>query len=643
MKIKQYISGALMALTMGVAFTGCDGKDEPVYEPSATPTEAERVFFAAPTASQIVTDDATSFTVPVYRPENANAPELTVQLTATDPSGLFKVPATATFPAGSNMANITIGYDTNAMTPNKAYPVIIAVDEANANEYGLTQIQLSINFEQMTEWALFGYDPEKGRNGYGVWQVGSPFAFSFYNMRVFERHIPSNPDQIQYAVQLNIAANIIGESPEDEIDTSNTDFNDPGWITSLTMSTKDGGKTIEVPAQEVNWYDGMIYGEASALYPSSFPDNESYFDEVSGTFFINLMFADAEGAWNPAVNPIVMYGYADTDEYSLTVTNNGQVNIGDVDYQVIGFNFSETVDYVDYTLVEGKLDEEQIAEVAEKIQDDEQTEYYVERIEEVGNITLNFPTSCEYTVVAVAYNIKASGEAEAKLTASTTFSYETFDPYYGWTVVNPTALYTDEILANLFEGFTPETYPVSFEKNDEHNGLYRIANPYKNYPGITAEELEAFGCIELQQVGDTQFAIPVSKIGLAGYGLEICSYAYYLAATGTDVSEIPANMWITLDDNGVLSMNALPGEEDINMVLFQGDNSMALNANFKLDTKATEAPAAKPAKKHGALELMAAKAFGNLKKPAVPARYTAKFQPAKSGKRCAINPAAKRR
>lgn len=641
MNIKNYISIALLA-TLSAAFVACDGKEDPEYIPASAPTAAQRVFFAKSAISQIVTDDATSFNVPVYRPENADASALTVALSTEDPSGLFTVPSSVTFGENQDVAIIPVGYNTASMTPNQNYSIVISIDEANADLYGVSTVTVTMNFEQMTEWALMGYDPEKDRNGYGVWTLGSPFSGNFVNIRVFERHIPSDVKNIQYALQINIPAGLMGDFPEDDIDTSNTDYNDPNWINAIEMSTTDGGKTINIPVQDCIFYDGMIFAEASVLYPNNFK-NSSYWDEVSGTFFLNLMYADDEGAWNPAVNPVTLYGYADTNEYQLSVTNSGQINIGDVDYQIIGFTFSKTVDYVDYTLVEGKLDDEQIAEVAAKIADPEQTEYTIETVEEVGNVSLSFPTSATYTIVAVGYHFNSKGEAEAKISASTTFSYETFDPYYGWTIVNPNATYTDYILADLFELPSNETYQVSFEKNDENPNLYRLSGVTDNNPYFTPEDCNGFSCIELLQVGENLWVAPYSDLGVAGYELEVCSYAYYVLASGQveDPADIPAPYFIT-QSNGVFSMQALPSEDAFNFVVFNGNSAIA-TPNLPFSANIATTSASVPAKKHTIFHNIAAKGNASLKRPAVPAKFSAKFQKAENTRGHSINPQAARR
>lgn len=604
--MKRIIIPSLIALTL----TACDPKDEPQYSPADTPAPTQRVFFAKASETQIVTDDATSFDVYLYRPETASDAELTVQLLITDESGLFSFPKEVRFDAGKDMAPITVGYDPAAMQANHIYVTYIAVDEANADEYGEATLELGINLEALTEWTLFGYDKENGRNGYGVWTLGSPFSGSFVNMRVFERHIPTNPDEIQYAVQINIPAGLEGQFPEDEIDTSNTDYSDPDWVNAIMMSSSDGGKTIDIPIQECVFSDGLIFAEASVLYPSSF-DNSSYYDGVSGTFFLNLMYADSEGAWNPAVNPIALYGYADTNEYSVTLTNLDQVAIDGKDYALIGVKLSEHVDEVRYTIVKGELTADEIAGVVKSISDPETSEYEIGSVTESRNIAVILPSTDTYTMVAVGLHTDNTGTTEVKTSASLIFSYSTFNPYAGWTTVSSSAIYTDNLFEYIF-GAPAMDLKVEIAKNDEFEGYYRITNPFVTSPYVEqVGELAPFGSIEFVINPDNTVYFPESETGIIYQGkpLTIVSYSAILLANDTDPAAIAAaGLFGTFADNKV-TIAAQPEDAEGNPVsgvptfLFAigSDGYYLLNMPFSLDMNGTAATATAPGtlKAHG--------------------------------------------
>lgn len=596
MKIKNYISLALLAVT-SAAITGCDKVDEPGYDPAGTPSEVQRVYFASSSKSVIVTEDATTFDVNVYRPEDDEAQELTVQLLFTDESGLFSIPANITFPAGQSMTTIPVTYDTKAMTPNHAYPASIAIDEASANEYGIATINLTINYEVMTEWAPFGYDAAKGRDAMGVWTLGSPFKGTLEPIRIMSRSIPSNPDIIQFVMQ---AWDADGDpTPESAID-------DPNWLNLMEFNTQDGGKTINVPRQTANadvFGDGLIFAEASVLYPSSFPKNQSSFNSVSGTFSLNLMWADSEGAWNPAINTIVLNGYADLNDYTVTIVSNGQVNIEGTDYELINLSYdAKAISQVDYTFVkhqdEEELTEEQIAEVAKLIQDPKQTTYTVQSATEPGNITANFASSGTYTMVAVPYNAKG----EAKDASTCTFSYTTFNPYEGWTEIG-TAKFNANIpvaLATMLGASLPnEEYEVTVSQNDKTPQLYRINMPFSAYSQISAfGEPAKFGSIQFVVIDADHVYFPLSDTDLTldGAVFAMQSFSAYMLAQGTEASAVPAEYWGTFKD-GKLTLPSVADEESQNILFALGEDGWyALNTELTMEMNAT-APAAKPRKK----------------------------------------------
>lgn len=285
-----------------LALTACDGKNEPEYTPAETPAETQRVYFAAPTVSEIVTADATAFNVNVYRPENEKAGELTVQLLFTDESHLFSIPQAVTFAAGEHIASIPVAYDASAMTPNKVYPVYIAIDEANANQYGIASVQININYEVMTDWALFGYEAGTAKDGLGIWHLGSIFTGNDLDgARVMERHIPSNPKIIEYTLQI--------WDGDDAPDTS-LPIDSELWFTCLRFSTDDGGKHISAPLQPFALADGFRCATANVLFPDLFGETSNW-DDTTGTFTLNIMYADDEGAYNPGDETIVLNGYAD--------------------------------------------------------------------------------------------------------------------------------------------------------------------------------------------------------------------------------------------------------------------------------------------------------------------------------------------
>lgn len=402
--------------------TACDGKDEPEYAPADVPAEAQRVHFAEPAMTKIVDADNTAFDVYLYRPENPSAGELTVQLTVTDPSGLFTFPQAVTFAAGKSMTPVTVGYDASAMTPNTPYKTYIAVDQANADLYGETTLELTINYEVMTQWALFGAEAGTAKDGLGVWTLGSIFEGNvFEGARVMERHVPNNPKIINYTLQLYDGDDIEAADPS-------APYDDEIWLSVMNFSTTDGGKTITVPVQTFVLDPSLQFADAHTLLPDSYKQT-SHWDEAKGTFVLNIMYFDAEGPWKPGDETIVLNGYVDTTDYTLTVTDLGQTTVDGKDYAFIGFKYSPNAfERVDYTIVPTDADKpltaDEIKMIAEVIADPDQTQYEVASVDKPGVEVIAPDASGHYTLVAIGYN----AEAEVKATSSCTFSFTAATP-----------------------------------------------------------------------------------------------------------------------------------------------------------------------------------------------------------------------
>lgn len=633
MNIKHYISAAMLAL-VGLGFTACDGKDEPDYTPAAKPSDAERVYFAQPKISKIVTVDETEVLVPVYRPEANSESALTVQILATyaqeADAQIFHVAPEVTFEENQAFAQIAVTYDANAMTPNTPYSINIAIDEANADVYGIASTELVLNYEVMTDWALFKGTTEE-QDGYGSFTIGSPYSsMSFSSIRVFERHIPSDPNQIEFIMQL-----YDGEEEDEAAIPHDDDFNNPEWIDVWNFSTTNGGKTIVLPIQEFVLDPSISMAEASVLYPNSF-DNESSFDPVSGIFTINVMCFDEEGAWNPAPWYINLNGYADTNVYTLSITDKGQVNVGDKDYIVIDFQLSETLSFVNYTVVElpaesTGLTEEEVEDVVSGIVYMDQSQYTIQTVTESGNVTMTFPSSGTYEIVAVGFKKGNDGSLEGKVIETCVFNFETFDPYAGWTELTSDAVYVDNLFSAVFGQSLEQTLTVRIDKSDDFEGVYRIVNPYAESPYVEAAgcTLAPFGSIEYVVTEDGIVYFPYSATGILEEGTdwEICSYSYYMLDNDVDPANIPAAFWGTYN-NGKVTLDAVDIDNAASFLLFIGQSGYYANMDFSLDMNGGAAEA--PAKKAIGKLTRSAMHSASVKAPVFPARFKATFNSAKT-------------
>ena len=547
---------------------------------------------------------------------------------------LITVPSEISFEAGSPNATITISYDPSKMEGNHNYPVVLTVGPEYANEYSITQTTVQVNKEQYTEWELF-YAGEKTdeKTGYGAYTLGVVFSGTDDNVKVYSRYVPSNPNDIQFQFQWL-----------DDPDDPNS------FVTFMTAYTKDGGKIVHVAPQL--FMDHPQVGEIFVADTYTYTGNDKYkglsfFDPETGLFTLNLYYYQPDGGWGPGNEYLQLYGYKDTNVYELTVQPQGQMEVGGKDYEMVNFSFTEAVTYVDYTVVNGELEEEEANAVIEKLTDPNQTEYTVSTIETSQNVGLTFPSSGEYTIVAVGYHVGNDGSAEAKCSAYASFSYKTFDPYAGWTLMTDKALYVDTFLptlAAMMGGELPETdMTVRVDKSDEYKGLYRITDPFAESEYVEALGLGRanFGCIEFAMLSDGRVYFPKNSVGLLDGSDEIylASAGYYfMTEGGKEPDEIPDQFFGTLSEDGTqITMEPTGGNPSDFILWFGGEGPYLCDMYFYLDlTGAAPAPAHAPALKTGKVEKALAKmklaGMPKVKAAAFPAFYKAEPQGAASVK-----------
>lgn len=659
MTLNKYISFGACAMITVAGLGSCDSKNDPAYIPAGSVSDAQRVFFAKNAYTQIVSAEENSFEFYLYRPdlnqldENGNAtsqmPAQSVKISASCAEdgvlgNMISVPTDVSFEADSPNASIKVTYDPSKMTGNHYYPIVVTVDPEYANEYSITSTTLSVNKEEYTDWAPFVIGEEtEVRNGEGSYTFGIYYSGTEDPVRVLARSVPTNPDDIQFQFQWLI------------------DNDDPskGWDTFLTAYTKDGGKIVHVDPQAFAYnssYDETVYAADTYTYTG----NDQYkglssFDPESGLFTLNMYYYISLGGWGPGNEFMQLRGYKDMNVYELTVTPQGQMEVGGKDYEMVAFNFTEAVTYVDYTVVEGELEEEEVNEVIEKITDPEQAEYTLSRLEKSQNVALTFPMSGNYTVVAVGYNVAVDGTVEAKCSAHASFAFETFNPYANWSLVSDNALYVDNLIPTLVGGqLPPVNMTVQVDKSDEYAGLYRITNPYADseYVEMIGAGLAPFGSIEFALLNDGRVYFPQSGTGILDGEDEIiiCSYSYYAMANGKDPDEIPTSFFGELSEDGTrITMSATGGNPSSFVVWYGEDGAYLCDMDFYLDLDGKE-PAAKPATlktgkiEKGLQQIRRANRM-NVKAPVFPAFYKAVPRGAASGKldRKVVNPLKSRR
>lgn len=393
MKTRHILAAAITMAASALGFSSCDGSEDLHYSQASAP-QGQRIYFASSAINEEVGDDATSVTVELFRPAATAAEAYTVQLAATTPEDLIHVPSEATFAAGDTVTQVTVSFNAAELASGKVYPVTITVDEAQANEYGISTVTINITHLSWSEWAEMG----AGVYTFTMWYEGDCPA------KVMERHLSNNPDAIQY----RFLAALDEEDPET-------------YYLYLEASTEDGGETIIVPQQTVGEHPayGDVYMEDVYSYtgdPSYAP--ESYYDQETGLFTLYLICYCDAGSFGDTYEYCQLDGFADHGDYTLTLTAMGQVNVAGQDFAIVSLLKGADIATVKYTVAEGSLSADETAALAEKIAAGDSSVETAETSAS-GNIALSPETAGDNTLVAVGFN-KAG---EQKATASLTFSY----------------------------------------------------------------------------------------------------------------------------------------------------------------------------------------------------------------------------
>lgn len=156
MKINKYF--LYMAIGAAAAgFTSC-GDDYEDYQWAPVPDGQEVYFANNQTTEYSIPVDETTFIVPVRRIDTSAASTVSISaVAATDKTDLsmFDIPTSVSFAAGSDVANITIGYDAEAIGPNNPQSITLCIaDETEVTPYGLSSVTIVASVPE--SWTYIG-------------------------------------------------------------------------------------------------------------------------------------------------------------------------------------------------------------------------------------------------------------------------------------------------------------------------------------------------------------------------------------------------------------------------------------------------------------------------------------------------------
>lgn len=206
MKTLKNIFSVLFACIAMTTLWSCD--DEVEYTPAEVPNNAQ-VYFPSGLASTLnLSSSATSFTLDVLRATTGTA--ATVNLSVTDgTNGKLSIPSSVSFDASSNVATLTIGYNSADFPYDEFSEVSISIEEGSTTPYGISTYTFTVGIP--APWVSLGMATYRDDLVTTFWATGNP---------VYQVEIQEN----QEYPGLYRLVNPFG---------ANYPFNDPGdWDTS---------------------------------------------------------------------------------------------------------------------------------------------------------------------------------------------------------------------------------------------------------------------------------------------------------------------------------------------------------------------------------------------------------------------------
>lgn len=389
----KYLNKFLLMSAVAVAglFSACTNDD---YKPG-NPVDGMQIYFPNTIPSEYdVPDTQASVTVPVRRINTDEAAQ--VAILANEESGLFTIPSSVSFQAGSASADLVISFDRSALVEGTEYPIsLLLTDQENTTPYGNYMVDFSI-----VPWPWKKLGTGKFREGW-LSDVFTDCNIPEINVTIHE-HV-SKPDvylveemfgwtymsEVLGATQDVLAAQFSYTPTNIKIDCSDpSNVKIENQFTGITENGNGYGEFFIASSAPGTFKDGVITFPAGGLEaylmgysPDPFPTNSG------GTFRVILPGAEAT-------------------DYTL-VAEYGGMRVGPdntIANLVLNFTYGADVTGISFVVAQGNV-ESSAAEIAAKIANG--TAQNINKVEkfEVGGETVSVETplaqSGIYTVVAV--------------------------------------------------------------------------------------------------------------------------------------------------------------------------------------------------------------------------------------------------
>lgn len=413
----KYLNKFLLMSAIAVAglFSACTNDD---YKPG-DPVDGMQIYFPNTIPSEYdVPDTQASVTIPVRRINTDEAVQ--VAILANEESGLFTIPSSVSFQAGSASADLVISFDRNALVEGTEYPIsLLLTDQENTTPYGNYMVDFSI-----VPWPWTELGTGKFREGW-LSDVFSDCNIPEINVTIHEHVSKPNVYLVEEMFGWTYLSEVLGATQDvlaaqfsytptnikiDCSDPSNVKIENQ--FTGITENGNGYGEFFIASSAPGTFKDGVITFPAGGLEaylmgysPEPFPTNSG------GTFRVLLPGAEAT-------------------DYTL-VAEYGGMRVGPdntIANLVLNFTYGADVTGINFVVVSGNV-ESSAAEIAAKIANG--TAQNINKIEilEAGGETISVETplaqSGIYTVVAVP--VDKNGELLPDAMSAAMFYYPGLD------------------------------------------------------------------------------------------------------------------------------------------------------------------------------------------------------------------------
>ena len=556
------------------ALASCD-TDKTIEYQEAPLSPTQPYFFALqPTQEIQVGDEDYQVFFNVFRSDTI--PDQSVNLIwEGDTSSFLQLPSEAVFNGTDLETQGEILFDSTTFDPTRSYNIKVTIEGTETTPYSQNYLEFSFNYYPMSPWEPYMADAALGRDGTGIYYFSQ--YYSGYSFALVEsRYSLLNENIVQYRFQM-------------PIDNNNPSL---GWETFITAASDDGGKTIYVPEQEFAYNPtyGIVYVIEGSHYNAGTGSGGSYFDEESGTFYLDVIYFVDAGYFGYGYETCTLFGFADTNSYSVTLTDGGTFSLNGDNYQLVNFNWSETVALVAYTVVDtasvtadGEINDDEVWKVAEGMLTGA-TQYTI--VNEKGLQALSFPKSGDYTVIAAGFKAENDGSATLKATGTLSFKYTFADPNQGWESLGYLE-YTDGYITSMY-GADAQTYYVEVQQNEDYPGYHRLVDPYGaaypyNEAGDWNPNVTSYLYFDISNPNCCYVDVSQQTLDWGDGELLCYSYAAYILANGGTVDAVIAE-----DAAGTYKNKELTFPFQ-SLLMAWGESNTLYFANFVVDMPATEA------------------------------------------------------